>query len=1438
MSITRHHQEKGTTVIHLERSSRTPSSGTGLFATLRGALRSRGSGAPTRRLVLSVTLATVSALTIVAAPAFAVSTHVFSTDFAGGGSGAGQVALSSESGVAVSSASHDVYVADTGNFRVDQFTSSGGFVRAWGWGVGDGLPMFETCTLACQAGVSGSGAGQFTKPTFIAVDNSAGASKGDVYVGDMGDGLVSKFSSEGVLLESWGTKGQLNGSTATAGSFGSVYGVAVDGSGALAVINSESRVFKFAQDASFIEELTVARGTAPDGLAADTGGDLFKANGEPSVEEINPAGGDIGQVTRSVSATGLAVQSATGDLYVDEGGDIEHYAFSAPGVVSEQGGTTCNVEPSVGCAASDVFGIGAIGGGAGIAVDSSSDTAYVADNASQRIDVFTGPVLLPDATTETPTVSETTATLKGTVNPDGTEVKTCVFEYGAAPGVFSATVPCAPTTPYNGTAPLAVSAELDGLTMFTTYHYRLAVTNANGTNRGSEVSFTTPGPPSIANVTAQVNPSEKAGQTSATLNAQIDPGGSETTYRFEYGETTAYGTNTPLPDGTIPPSRELQPVPTAELSGLKLGTVYHYRLVAHNQYGTATSPDQEFRTLPAALLTASVSDVTATSASLEAQINPLGNETTYSFQYGTASCTTSSASCTSTPVPAGDIGAGETEVQVPTVQLRGLLAGTTYHYRVIATNSLGTVLGPEQTFITQTAGTSTLPDGRQWELVSPVDKRGGLLEPSSAEGVTQASASGDAISYLARTPTESEPAGNANYTQVLSTRGSASWGSRDITSPREVPPGALGGDIASEYRFFSQDLATSIVQPLGPFTQSLSPEASEQTPFLRTDFPSGESASICSTSCYRPLVTGKPGVANVPPGTVFGEAGICVAELVCGPRFQGASADGSHVVLSSGVAPLVEGAVPTSLYEWVDGQLQIVNVLPQDEGGGTAEGAALGGEASGIIPVTAKAVSRDGSRVVWSTGGGGGQALYVRDLARNETVRLNAGGNGESVYQTASADGGRVFFTQNEELYVFESTPGTELSAGHTTQLTSGGKVIGLVAGISEDGATVYFVGNGVLTNTPNAQGETAAVGDCIGSLLSAQPPGALCDLYELRAGVTKLVAVLSGEDDARVWTGTLKGLGWARTSGNGQWMTFMSTRPLTGYDNRDAIIGTRDTEVFLYDAAGDMGDGQLVCVSCNPANARPHGLLEKGGAGHAPPLADVGGAWDHQTIGGILPGWTSPLHQPRYLSDSGRVLFDSFDALVPSDTNNTGDVYQYEPPGVGSCKAEGASFVSNASGCVGLLSSGTGGEAAFLDASESGDDVFFLSPAQLVSQDVDTIPDVYDARVAGGFPLSAPVPACEGDACQSMVAAPNDATPGSLAFHGPGNVKPPVVAPPAKRTTKRTAAQIRVEKLAKALHVCRKKHGRKRAVCERQARKRYGVSRASRTTTNRRAGR
>jgi DNA-binding beta-propeller fold protein YncE len=450
-----------------------------------------GSGVPAAGRALGIGLLacalTLGALWLGASPASALSTHVFSSSFGTQGSGVGQV--SSPQGVAVNQATGDVYVADTGNARVDEFSSSGTFIRAWGWGVLDGASSFETCTTTCQAGVSGSGAGQFTTPAFIAVDNSAGASAGDVYVGDTGDNLVTKFDSNGGLVSSWGTGGQLNGSTATDGPFGSLAGIAVDSSGTLDVFDTNTRMFEFAQDGTFSTDFTTARGTDSHGLGVDSAGNFFKVNGDDTVEKFT-ASTDFGQVTANSSTTGLTVDPSSGDLYVDHGGSaIDHYAFDGSGNVI---GSGCTPAPFSGCPATDSFGSGSLSGAAGLAVDSASGNVYAADTGNQRVDIFI-PVILPIVATTAPSnVSQTTATLNGTVNPGGVQLTDCHFDYGTTTA-YGQTAPCVPNA---GSIPPdssghAVSADLTGLTGGTTYHFRLEASNANGGNQSQDQTLNT-----------------------------------------------------------------------------------------------------------------------------------------------------------------------------------------------------------------------------------------------------------------------------------------------------------------------------------------------------------------------------------------------------------------------------------------------------------------------------------------------------------------------------------------------------------------------------------------------------------------------------------------------------------------------------------------------------------------------------------------------------------------------------------------------------------------------------------------------------------------------------------------------------------------------------------------------------------------------------------
>jgi hypothetical protein len=188
--------------------------------------------------------------------------------------------------------------------------------------------------------------------------------------------------------------------------------------------------------------------------------------------------------------------------------------------------------------------------------------------------------------------------------------------------------------------------------------------------------------------------------------------------------------------------------------------------------------------------------------------------------------------------------------------------------------------------------------------------------------------------------------------------------------------------------------------------------------------------------------------------------------------------------------------------------------------------------------------------------------------------------------------------------------------------------------------------------------------------------------------------------------------------------------------------------------------------------------------------------------------GINRPAYQPRYLSNSGRLYFNSLDPLVPQDTNGTGDVYQYEPAGVGGCTGSRPTYTAANAGCVDLISSGTSNQAsAFLDASESGKDVFFFTAAKLTGEDVDTRQDVYDAREGGGFPEPARPVVCQGDACQQPATPPNHPTPGTSVIDGPGNL---VQCPKGKQLQKGKCVKQKVKRHKKKHHKSSIKKGKK----------------------------
>jgi hypothetical protein len=241
-----------------------------------------------------------------------------------------------------------------------------------------------------------------------------------------------------------------------------------------------------------------------------------------------------------------------------------------------------------------------------------------------------------------------------------------------------------------------------------------------------------------------------------------------------------------------------------------------------------------------------------------------------------------------------------------------------------------------------------------------------------------------------------------------------------------------------------------------------------------------------------------------------------------------------------------------------------------------------------------------------------------------------------------------------------------------------------------------------------------------------------------------------------------------------------------TGYDNLDANSGEPAQEVYLYDAVED----ELRCVSCNQSGARPVG--EDIAVTGLPPFYAAA----------RIQGWEVLLHAPRVLSDDGtRVFFESFEALIPRDTNSTWDVYQWEEAGKGTCKATSETFSDASGGCVDLISSGTStAKSTFLDADPTGDNIFFSTQSSLVKADYG-LNDVYVARVNGGFPEPPESKECEGEACQSPPSPPPEITPSTELSQGDGNVKPTKArrCPKGKRRVRR-AGKVRCVK-RKAAH-------------------------------------
>jgi hypothetical protein len=1322
--------------------------------------------------------------------------------FGSEGEGAGQfnspeaVAVDGSTEPSMDSSAGDVYVADRANDRVDKFSSDGEFLLAWGWGVADGKAEPQTCgpdaaSAMCEPGIEGGGAGQFDDPSGIAVNgDTLSLADGDVYVQDARNHRVEKFSADGEFLLAWG-EGVANGAeeAQTCGPEAATH---------TCEAAVEPKVEGTGEGPGEFERM------APHAIAVDSEGTVYVGD-DGRVQEF----GEQGVFERQVTLAGLGFVEAlavseVGDMFVMSGSGVREYKPCA---------VSCTGEEAL--APRDVAAEG-----------------------------------------------EESSIVLGTAGALFVEFRGRVSEFEAAGDGQVASFPSA--APQRG---LAFGDGIGELYVLTPGEAQVLAVPPKGPLVESQEAVAQPA--GTASVAASFDP-----------EGQIENAGEESQYHFEYGETLSYGEST-RSEPSVGGNFEGRVV-GALLGGLKPSTTYHCRLVVTNAaHETSDGPDQTFTTLPAlSIESESVAQVSATSARLQAEIDPLGSQTEYRFEYGRTSAY-EEGSVPAPATPAGNAGSALTPVSVG-VLVEDLTPGVTYHYRVVADNPLalpGGVPGRDETFTTQGASSAPgLIDGREWEMVSPADKHGTSLEPSFIEGgLIQAAANGSALTYFAVAPIDTAPAGSRSFSfsQFVSSRSEPGvWSTQDITTPGEtVTP--IRSSTESEYKLFSNDLSAGLVEPEG--ATPLSSRTSERTPYVR-EGSSGE---------YEPLLS----ASDTPAGAKFGgeqeeEGGA----YVNGSAFVTASPDLDHVLLSSEAiltagfkAGFKAGQGDQSLYEWSGGapgsggSLQLVSVLA--DGKPTAEEGlrtAVGNANDGVR----HAISGEGTHVTFEASGedGADHHLYLRDLSLGQTVQLDEvqqgvtrAGDAEPYYMDATANGSRVFFLDGQRL-TSEASP----NEGHTLEppdlymcevtvvagkltcelkdltvaVNAGEKadVQGATLGMDEAGRYVYFVAGGVLTRSQSPQGETA------------QPGAPNLYVVDSESGEVRLVAVLGGEDGPDWEAGGSQrrddfGEMTSRVSADGRYLEFMSKRSLTGYDNEDVTSGQpgerMDEEVYLYHAPGAFseGPGSLACVSCDPSGARPQGVLDQGYSQTTRALlVDEQELWVGSWLAGSIPGWPlvdyneHALYEPGELSDSGRLFFDSADALVPGDTNGKEDVYEYEPDGVGSCAL--------GDGCVGLISSGSSGEeSAFLDASgvgpggEEGEDVFFMTAAKLVPGDADRAFDIYDAHECSpGAPCASAAvtlpPACTTtDSCRAASAPQPEVfgAPAGATFSGPGN--PP--APTTSGVKPKARVLTRAQKLAKALHACRRKAKGKRAGCERAARKRFAsVKKAKRSSNRRGAGR
>ncbi len=512
--------------------------------------------------------------------------------------------------------------------------------------------------------------------------------------------------------------------------------------------------------------------------------------------------------------------------------------------------------------------------------------------------------------------------------------------------------------------------------------------------------------------------------TSFRASVEIDPGAgppSGSTMHFEYTLDGEHWLS--MPDQAVNAAGTYE----ANITNVEANRQYQVRAVVENDVITKVTDLVAVTTPPAppAVATSPASEVTETSAILNGTLNPFGLPVTYHFEYGETTAYGSRV-----PVAIDASGGNGYGSKFFSRTITGLTPGTTYHFRLVGTNSLGTAEGSDRTFTTVAAGEFS---ARAYEQVTAPEKNGGAIIPRLS---VQAADDGNGFAYTTKAGSQSSPI----LTRAVALRGSTDWEGKIDTDPPLIVD--AGGFLIHPTIAVSDDFTHAMVvsnQPLTP--DSISPGAN----LYRVNL---------ETKSYELI-----GSSNVT------QAFNSFAGASSSDKFQAGSPDFSWVVFASSAA-LLPGAPIEALYRWSEADgLEVVSVLPNGE-----MSSARRGQGSNVYDM----VSADGSRIYYSAFGGAEEGVFLREEGGAPTpVSVSHVPGDPTTVQPATllgtnADGRYAFLSsatkltsdapgEEGDLYRYDASDDSLEYLGARAWVSGSIGVFDGSLGIGADGNTFYF---------------------------------------------------------------------------------------------------------------------------------------------------------------------------------------------------------------------------------------------------------------------------------------------------------------------------------------------------------------------------------------------